>query len=67
MSIDEQFRVFPLISYAIQAWAYHAGMHESPGRIGEFLKTTRDFWLAALKHRGIVCVTYLIHFLWCSL
>ena len=63
VSIDEQFRIFPLLSYAVKSWAYHAGKQESPGRVAEFLKMTRDFWLAALKHDGTVCVTDLLHFL----
>lgn len=67
MSIDEQFRVFPFMSYAVRSWAYHAGKQESPRRVAEFLKMTKDFWLAALKHDSTVCVTYLLHFLWRSL
>lgn len=63
VSIDEQFRVFPLLSHAVKSWAYHAGKQESPGRVAEFLKMTRDFWLAALKHDGTECVTDLLHFL----
>lgn len=63
VSIDELFRIFPLLSYAVKSWAYHAGKQESPGRVVEFLKTTRDFWLAALKHNGTVCVMDLLHFL----
>lgn len=39
-----------------------AGKEESPGRVAKFLKMTRDFWLAALKHDGTVCVTDLFHF-----
>lgn len=65
MSISEQFRVFPLLSYAVKSWAYHAGNQESPDRVAEFLKMTRDFWFAALEHDGTVCVTDLLHSFWC--
>lgn len=62
-TIDEQFRVFPLLSHAIKSWAYHEGKQESPNRVAEFLKTIRGFWLAALKHDGTACVTVLLYFL----
>lgn len=63
VSIEEQFRVFPFLSYAVKSWAYHVGNQESPDRVVEFLKITRDFWLLALKFDGTVCVTDLLHFL----
>lgn len=63
VSVDEQFRIFPLLSHAVKSWPYHAGKQESPSRVAEFLKMTRDFWLAALKHDGTMCVTDLFHFL----
>lgn len=55
-SIDERFRVFPLLSHAVKSWVYYAGNHEDPERVREFLKMTKDFWLAALKHDGTLYV-----------